>query len=91
MNHLLLGHIALVLARRLDALIDFDGILGHPTPRDGTCMDAFVDRSRAMVASLPGIVAEMSYDTGGGERWFRHVGDAQFPAAWLGHPGFHPV
>lgn len=90
-HHLPLGHLALMLAERLDALIDFDGVLGHPTPRDGTDGDAFLGRSRALVASLPGSVAEVSYDTGGGGRWFRHVGDAEFLRSWLSHPQFHLV
>ncbi|WP_422733897.1 DUF6368 family protein [Micromonospora sp. WMMD558] len=91
-NHLLLGHLALALANRFDALIDFDGILGHPTPGDGTDRDACLNHARALVASLPGSVAEVSYDTGGGGRWWlRHVGDAEFLAAWLRHPAFHLV
>ncbi|MFI2740961.1 DUF6368 family protein [Streptomyces sp. NPDC018711] len=90
-NHEVLGHLALALAERLDALIDFDGLLSYPTPRDDTGNGAFLDRARALVASLPGRVAEVSYDTGGGGRWFRHVGDVEFLAAWLQHPGFHLV
>lgn len=90
-NHRMLGHLALALAERLDTLIDFDGLLGHSTPRDDTSNEAPLDRARALVASLPGRVAEVSYDTGGGRRWFRHVGDVAFLAAWLQHPGFHLV
>ncbi|WP_049653572.1 DUF6368 family protein [Kitasatospora sp. MY 5-36] len=90
-NHLLLGHLALALARRFGALVDFDGVLGFPTPRDGTRGDADLARARALVASLPGKVAEVSYDTGGAGRWFRHVGDVEFLAAWLRHPDFHLV
>ncbi|MFC5214874.1 DUF6368 family protein [Streptomyces coerulescens] len=37
---------------------------------------------------LPGTITEVSYDTGGGGRWMRHVGDAEFLAAWLRHPQF---
>lgn len=33
-NHQVLGHLALALAERLDVLIDFDGLLRCPTPRD---------------------------------------------------------
>ncbi|MFF7041141.1 DUF6368 family protein [Streptomyces massasporeus] len=90
-NHQVLGHLALVLAERLDALIDFDGLLSCPTPRDDTGGGESLDRARALVASLPGRVAEVSYDTGDGGRWFRHVGDVEFLAAWLQHPGFHLV
>lgn len=90
-NHMPLGHLALALARRLGALIDFDGVLGYPTPRDETVDDAHLARARALVASLPGMVAEVSYDTGSGSRWFRHVGDVEFLAAWLRHPEFHLV
>ncbi|MDQ0695154.1 hypothetical protein QF048_001596 [Streptomyces sp. W4I9-2] len=68
-NHQMLGHLALALAERLDTLIDFDGLFSHPTPRDDTSNEAPLDRARALVASLPGRVAEVSYDTvavGGG-------------------------
>ncbi|XIE77168.1 DUF6368 family protein [Streptomyces sp. SBR177] len=90
-NHQALGHLALALAERLDALIDFDGLLSYPTPGDDTGNASALGRARALVASLPGRVAEVSYDTGGGGRWFRHVGDVRFLAAWLQHPGFHLV
>ncbi|PAZ12462.1 hypothetical protein CLM62_30255 [Streptomyces sp. SA15] len=90
-NHLLLGHLALAVARRLGALVDFDGVLGYPTPRDQTRDEADLAEARALVASLPGMVAEVSYDTGGGGRWFRYVGDVEFLAAWLRHPDFHLV
>ncbi|MFH0521164.1 DUF6368 family protein [Streptomyces sp. M41] len=33
-------------------------------------------------------VVEISYDTGGGGRWVRHVGDAVFLQVWLRHPQF---
>uniref|UniRef100_UPI00404017D9 DUF6368 family protein n=1 Tax=Streptomyces sp. SS7 TaxID=3108485 RepID=UPI00404017D9 len=90
-NHHVLGHLALALAERLDTLIDFDGLLSYPAPRDDTGDEASLDQARALVASLPGRVAEVSYDTGGGGRWFRHVRDVKFLAAWLQHPGFHLV
>jgi hypothetical protein len=90
-NHQALGHLALALAERLDAWIDLDGLLSCPAPRDGTFSEASLDRARALVASLPGKVAEFSYDTEGGGQWFLHVGDAEFLTAWLRHPGFHLI
>ncbi|MEU8542390.1 DUF6368 family protein [Streptomyces sp. NPDC048717] len=90
-NHLLLGHLALGMARRLGTLVDFDGVLGYPAPRDETRDEADLATARTLVASLPGTVAEVSYDTGGGDRWFRHVGDTEFLAAWLQHPEFHLI
>lgn len=90
-NHLLLGHLALSLARRLDALIDFDGVLGYSIPRDETRVAAGLSRARQLVAALPGRVAEVPYLTASGKGWFRHVGDAEFLAAWLQHPGFRLV
>jgi len=90
-NHLLLGHLALAMACRLGALVDFDGVLGYPTPRDETRDEADLATARTLVASLPGRVAEVSYDTGGGGRWFRHVGDAEFLTAWLRHPDFRLI
>ncbi|MCO4695730.1 hypothetical protein LRR80_01781 [Streptomyces sp. RO-S4] len=88
-NHRMLGHLALALAERLGALIDFDGVLGYRVPHDGVHDGAALERARALVASLPGEVAEVGYDTGDGGRWFRHVGDVRFLRAWLRHPEFH--
>ncbi|WP_157882174.1 DUF6368 family protein [Streptomyces rubellomurinus] len=90
-NHRMLGHLALALAERLGALVDFDGVLGYRTPCDDAGDEALLAGARALVAALPGRVVEVPYDTGGGERWFRHVGDAEFLAAWLRHPAFHLV
>ncbi|WP_327308982.1 DUF6368 family protein [Streptomyces sp. NBC_01298] len=89
-NHMLLGHLALAFAQRLHAVIDFDGVLGF-TPGDRAEEAADLARARALVASLPGTVREVSYDTGGGYRWIRHVGDLQFLSAWLRHPDFRLV
>ncbi|MFB7252621.1 DUF6368 family protein [Streptomyces nojiriensis] len=89
-NHVLLGHLALAVAQRLHATIDFDGLLGY-TPGDRAEEAADLARARALVATLPGTVREVSYDTGGGDRWFRHVGDLQFLRAWLQHPDFRLV
>ncbi len=91
-NHLLLGHLSLALAERLDALVDFDGLLTtHPAPGEGTGNEAILASARALTASLPGKADEVSYDTWGGGRWFRHVGDVEFLAAWLRHPDFHLI
>ncbi|MGA5819689.1 DUF6368 family protein [Kitasatospora sp. NPDC094028] len=90
-NHRALGRLALALAERLGALVDFDGVLGYCTPRDDAHDEALLAGARALVAALPGRVVEVSYDTWGGERWFRHVGDPEFLAAWLRHPAFHLV
>lgn len=65
-NHRVLGHLALAFAERLDALIDFDGLLGLPTPRGNRGDEPSLERARALLASLPGRVAEVSYDTGDG-------------------------
>ncbi|MCX4740870.1 DUF6368 family protein [Streptomyces antibioticus] len=89
-NHILLGHMAVAFAQRLHAMIDFDGVLGY-TPGNRTQEAANLARARALVASLPGTVREVSYDTGGGDRWIRHVGDLQFLSAWLQHPDFRLV
>ncbi|GLW04370.1 hypothetical protein Slala05_80000 [Streptomyces lavendulae subsp. lavendulae] len=88
MNHILLGHLALAFAQRLHATIDFDGVLGYYDRTDGA---PDLARARSLVASLPGTVREVSYDTGGGDRWIRHVGDQEFLTAWLQHPDFHLI
>ncbi|MFE5587824.1 DUF6368 family protein [Kitasatospora sp. NPDC056531] len=91
-NHVLLGHLALTLALRLDALVDFDGLLSSlPAAGDDTGNEAVLARGRALASALPGRLAEISYDTGGGGRWHRHVGDVEFLRAWLQHPDFHLV
>jgi len=91
-NHRLLGHLALALAHRLDALIDFDGLLAsRPATGAGSGDAAVLDRARSLASTLPGKVAEVSYDTWRGGRWYRHVGDVEFLEAWLRHPDFHLV
>ncbi|WP_424887093.1 DUF6368 family protein [Streptomyces sp. XH2] len=91
-NHVLLGHLALALARRLDALVDFDGLLSsHPASGDDAGNEAVPARARVLASALPGRLAEVSYDTGGGGRWLRHVGDVEFLQAWLQHPDFHLI
>lgn len=90
-NQMLLGHLALALARRLDALVDFDGLLGgHRTAGDDMSNEAVLARARALASDLPGKLVEVSYDTGGGDRWLRHVGDVEFLKSWLRHPDFQP-
>ena len=91
-NHILLGHLALAFARRLDALVDFDGLLSsHPAAGGDAGDEALLARARVLASVLPGRLAEVSYDTGGGGRWLRHVGDVEFLQAWLRHPDFHLI
>ncbi|MER5563232.1 DUF6368 family protein [Streptomyces sp. NPDC002506] len=91
-NHILLGHLALALAHRLDALVDFDGLLGgRPAAGDDTGNETVLARARALASALPGRLAEVAYDTGGGGRWLRHVGDVEFLQARLEHPDFHLI
>jgi len=91
-NHVLLGHLTLALARRLDALVDFDGLLGgHRTAGEDTSDKAVLARARALASDLPGRLVEVSYDVDGGDRWLRHVGDVESLEAWLQHPDFHLI
>ncbi len=91
-NHVLLGHLTLALACRLDAMVDFDGLLSsRPSTGEGTGIETALARGRALASTLPGTLAEVSYDTGGGGRWYRHVGDVEFLRAWLRHPDFHLI
>ncbi|MFD4689016.1 DUF6368 family protein [Streptomyces sp. NPDC058463] len=91
-NHILLGHLALAFARRLDALVDFDGLLSsHPAAGGDAGDEVLLARARVLASVLPGRLAEVSYDTGGGGRWLRHVGDVEFLQAWLRHPDFHLI
>jgi hypothetical protein len=91
-DHLLLGHLALFLAERFHALIDFCGLLGRRyddamSQREAACPA----ESRALVLSLPGRIWEMPYATGGEGCGFSHVGDREFLAAWLIHPDFRMI
>ncbi|MGV9267242.1 DUF6368 family protein [Kitasatospora sp. NPDC003701] len=91
-NHVLLGHLALALARRLDALVDFGGLLSsRPAVGEDTGNEAVLARARVLASAFPGRLAEVSYDTWGGGRWLRHVGDVEFLQAWLQHPDFHLI
>jgi hypothetical protein len=87
-DHLLLGHLALFLAGRFNALIDFGGMLGDGCRADAA---ASLAGSRALVASLPGRVWEMPYATTEESCQYTHVGDREFLAAWLRHPGFRMI
>ncbi|MFE2726509.1 DUF6368 family protein [Kitasatospora sp. NPDC059327] len=64
---------------------------GHPTAGDDTSNEAVLTRAKALASTLPGRLAEVSHDTWGGGRWFRHVGDVEFLEAWLHHPDFHLI
>ncbi|MER7106899.1 DUF6368 family protein [Streptomyces sp. NPDC000229] len=93
-NHLLLGHLALFLADRFDALIDFGGMLGYRCSLHELSDEEEAVRlaeARHLVSALPGQVWEMPYATYGGGCWYSHVGDREFLAAWLSHPDFSMI
>jgi hypothetical protein len=89
-NHTLLGYLALALARRFDALIDFGGVLGYRESLKAGPDEVRVGlaRARVLVASLSGVIREVPYTTWDGRRCFSHVGDATFLSAWLRHSDF---
>ncbi|SNS04050.1 hypothetical protein SAMN05216276_100327 [Streptosporangium subroseum] len=94
-NHLLLGYLALAMAHRLGALIEFDGLLGYGHRLLELGAESGDHRAEAwqLVSSLPGVIKEVSWgtpDDDEGQGWF-HVGDAEFLAAWLAHPEFHLI
>ncbi|MEW9527402.1 DUF6368 family protein [Microbispora sp. NPDC049125] len=94
-NHLLLGYVALVMARRFSAFIDFDGALGYRRRLLDLVTENETRRTEArqLVSSLPGVIKEVSWsypDDYGSHGW-SHVGDAEFLAAWLEHPEFHLI
>ncbi|MEV5162932.1 DUF6368 family protein [Streptomyces sp. NPDC053728] len=62
----MLGHLALALAERLDALIDFDGLLRCPPSCDDTGDGVLREGAGPLLVSLPGRVTEVSYDSGDG-------------------------
>ncbi|MFI1368644.1 DUF6368 family protein [Streptomyces griseochromogenes] len=93
-DHLLLGRLALSLAERFGALIDFGGLLGYRYSLYGVTDEeraVCLARSRGLVASLPGRVWEMPYATGDGVCGYSHVADREFLAAWLDHREFRMI
>jgi hypothetical protein len=91
-DHRLLGHLALFLAKRFNALIDFGGLLGYRYDASDQEEAACLAEARALVSTLPGRVWEMPYVMyGGGGCGYSHVGDREFLAAWLNHPAFRMI
>lgn len=93
-DHLLLGHLALFLAERFDALIDFGGMLGYRYSLHDLTDEEKATRlaeSRNLVAPLPGQVWEMPYEVDDGVHDYSHVGDREFLAAWISHPAFRMI
>lgn len=98
-DHLVLGHICLTLARRYDALVDFGGavdLADHP-PKihyftdDIEEAEQLIAAIEAAISTLPGKVYSIRYETARGTPWVSHVGDAEFLAVWLTHPRFHMI
>ncbi|GAB1817972.1 DUF6368 family protein [Herbidospora sp. RD11066] len=87
-----LGQRALDVARHLDALIDFDGLLGpRPWISNGHPGD-FRRRMlavRPFIATIGGTVHEVGYAMHDRDMRYSHVADTEFLAAWLHHPAFH--
>ncbi|MFB6986148.1 DUF6368 family protein [Streptomyces sp. NPDC056230] len=93
-DHLLLGHLALFLAERFDALINFYGLLGYRFSLDDLSEKEEAARlieARALVTSLPGHISETQYAMAQGGHWYSHIGDREFLTAWLRHPEFHMI
>ncbi|MFJ9683792.1 DUF6368 family protein [Streptomyces sp. NPDC101194] len=92
-DHLLLGHLALFLAERFNALINFYGLLGYGSFHDLSEEEgpARLIEARALVTSLPGRVWETQYATYGGGHSYSHIGDREFLVAWLRHPEFRMI
>jgi hypothetical protein len=96
-DHLVLGHLALGLARRYDALVDLCGPLPVPRLHASTWPHSWQDEpehaaaTRTVIASLPGRVYEIAYRTVTGGTWVYHLVDARFLAEWLAHPDFRMV
>lgn len=93
-NHRLLGCLAASLARRFDALIDCNGLLGYPytihreTPEQEA---AGLTAARALVGVLDGTVLEVPYRTYDDGVWYSHVADPAFLESWLRHPDFRMI
>lgn len=93
-DHLVLAHLALLLAEHFDALINFYGLLGYRFPLDGLSDEEEAARlieARTLAASLPGHVWETQYATYKGGHWYSHIGDREFLTAWLRHPEFRMI
>jgi hypothetical protein len=94
-DHVVLGHLCLTLARRFGGLVDFGGALSPvPCPSDMWSPETvrpWLASVSAALRALPGTVYEDHYETDGERPWVRHVGDADFLAAWLAHPLFRMI
>jgi uncharacterized protein DUF6368 len=83
-DHRLLGHLLLTLARRYGGLVDFGGDLDHRhgataiSPEQVEYDRRFAERP---LESLPGRLWNIGW----------HVGDADLLEAWLGHPNYHLI
>ncbi|GLX93319.1 DUF6368 family protein [Herbidospora sp. NBRC 101105] len=87
-----LGELVLEMTRQLNALIDFDGLLGPRPWLSGGSMDSHrkhVLEVRPFISSVGGTVYEVAYAMYGGEFRYVHVADGDFLEAWLAHPAFH--
>jgi hypothetical protein len=96
-NHAILGHMALTLARRYDGWVFLNGPILPPqlfvgledfyNPPPGT-----LEKIHAhVIGMLPGRVAENYYMTASGHEWVSHVLDVEAFEAWLRHPEFHLI
>lgn len=85
-DHLLLASLALVLARRLNGLIDLGGTL-----EDALGWAEHDPRGPALHGSLPGACHAITYLIDSDRCAATHVVDAAFLAAWIAHPLFRLV
>jgi len=96
-DHLLLGHIALDLARQLNGWVSISGALTPSgRPPEGRERDDYVrgwtlDEIKQYLNALPGVVCEILYQTSPDKHSIYHVVDQDFLHAWLQHPDFHMV
>ena len=79
-DHKVLGWFSAELATRFDGMIDLNGTLPLPNPRDQR--DSF---------GLEGKVVETVYDLDAGRTAALHIVDAEFLRSWMLQPQFHMI
>jgi hypothetical protein len=99
-DHRILGELALYLAKAFEGLVDFGGALLPPN-YDAFCRNPLFFKQanwedvrepfEQWQQTMPGRIIAIPYQTASGRTWATHIGDAEFMAAWLQHPGFHMI
>jgi hypothetical protein len=98
-DHQILAELALHLATTYCGIIDFCGALVPPSARRtypdrsiSTCdWETIESDCNRWIASFPGKVIGLPYETARGTLWATHLSDPDFLRGWLRSPEFHMI